>query len=209
MADAATARKAPPFRLESERATIRDWLESFDEVVRAGGRSTARKVLMNLERRAMLHGIAGPHRAVTAYVNTIPAWERTPAPGDLAMERRIEALVRWNAMAMIVRANRRSEGIGGHISTYASAATLFEVGLNHVFRGPDHPEGPDLVFFQGHASPGVYARAFVEGRLTQGQLDGFRRELQPGGGLSSYPHPWLMPDFWEMPTVSMGLSPLM
>src|SRR5262249_23083884 len=123
-------------------------------------------------------------------------------------ERRIKSIVRWNAMAMVVRANRRESGIGGHISTYASAATLYEVGFNHFFRGAEHACGGDLVYFQGHASPGIYARAFLEGRLSPQQLENFRRELAPGGGLSSYPHPWLMPNFWQFPTVSMGLCPL-
>src|SRR5439155_12395336 len=130
-------------------------------------------------------------------------------PGNREIERRIRSLVRWNAMAMVVRANREDPGIGGHISTYASAAVLFEVGFNHFFRGKDDPSGGDQVYFQGHASPGVYARGFLEGRMTVEQLENFRRELRPGGGLSSYPHPWLMPGFWEFPTVSMGLSPLM
>ena len=145
---------------------------------------------------------------VTPYVNTIPEEEEPPFPGDGELEWRIRSLVRWNAMAMVVRANRALPGIGGHISTYASAATLFEIGFNHFFRGADGVS-PDIVYFQGHASPGIYARAFLEGRLTKKQLENFRRELKAGGGLSSYPHPRLMPDFWQFPTVSMGLSPLM
>src|SRR5690606_26100300 len=125
------------------------------------------------------------------------------------IERRIRSIVRWNAMAMVVRANRAEDGVGGHISTYASAATLFEVGFNHFFRARTDEHEGDLVFFQGHAAPGVYARAFLEGRITEKQLENFRRELQPGGGLSSYPHPWLMPGFWQFPTVSMGLGPIL
>lgn len=144
----------------------------------------------------------------TPYINTIPVANQPPYPGDGKLEWRIRSLIRWNAMAMVVRANRKSEGIGGHISTYASAATLYEVGFNHFFKGKETGVG-DLIYFQGHASPGIYARAFLEGRLTEVQLENFRRELSPGGGLSSYPHPRLMPDFWEFPTVSMGLSPLM
>src|SRR5205085_7889196 len=132
----------------------------------------------------------------------------TPLPGSQEIERRIKSLIRWNAMAMVVRANRVSDGIGGHISTYASAATLYEVGFNHFFRGKGRDGDGDIVYFQGHASPGIYARAFLEGRLSVERLENFRRELRPGGGLSSYPHPWLMPDFWEFPTVSMGLSPI-
>ena len=145
----------------------------------------------------------------TPYVNTIPTNHQPAYPGDRTIERRLKSLVRWNAMAMVVRANRASDGIGGHISSYASAATLYEVGFNHAFRGREAPGGGDLVYIQGHTSPGVYARGFLEGRISEQQLLNFRRELAPGGGLSSYPHPWLMPDFWEFPTVSMGLGPLM
>ena len=150
-----------------------------------------------------------PFIATTPYVNTIPADRQTPYPGDPQMERRIRSIVRWNAMAMVVRANRVAEGIGGHISTFASAATLYETGFNHFWRARTDDQEGDILYFQGHASPGIYARAFLEGRLTQKHLENFRRELKPGGGLSSYPHPWLMPDFWEFPTVSMGLSPIM
>jgi pyruvate dehydrogenase E1 component len=130
-------------------------------------------------------------------------------PGNPDSERRIKSLVRWNAAAMVVRANKAEDGIGGHISTYASAATLYEVGFNHFFRGHDGEDDGDLVFFQGHAAPGIYARAYLEGRIDETHLENFRRELKPGGGLSSYPHPWLMPDFWDYPSVSMGLSPIM
>ncbi len=144
----------------------------------------------------------------TPYVNTIPVEREPPYPGDERIERRIRSIIRWNAMAMVVRANTREPGIGGHISTYASCANLFEVAFNHFLRGHDAPGGGDQIFFQGHASPGIYARAFLEGRLAETQLENFRRELSPGGGLSSYPHPWLMPDFWEFPSVSMGLSPI-
>ncbi len=149
-----------------------------------------------------------PFAANTPYVNTIAPHEQVPMPGDGALERRIKSLVRWNALAMVVRANRESDGIGGHISTYASAATLYEVGFNHFFRGKDSGGDADVMFYQGHASPGIYARAFLEGRFTEEHLRNFRHELRPGGGLSSYPHPWLMPDFWEYPTVSMGIGPL-
>ena len=145
----------------------------------------------------------------TDYINTIPP-EREPwFPGDEHVERRIRAYIRWNAAVMVSRANRPGMGVGGHIATYASAASLYEVGFNHFFRGKDHGESGDQVFFQGHAAPGIYARAFLEGRLTEDQLNGFRQELShPGGGLPSYPHPRLMPDFWEFPTVSMGLGAL-
>jgi pyruvate dehydrogenase E1 component len=194
---------------EAERRRMRDWLSALDDLIALEGPDAAERLLGQLQRRAAVRGVQLPFRFGSPPVNTVPRTEEPRFPGDLDMERRIERLVRWNAMAMVVRANRRSDGIGGHISTFASAATLFEVGFNHFFRGADHPEGSDLVFFQGHASPGVYARAFLEGRLTETDLENFRRELLPAGGLASYPHPWLMPRFWEVPTVSMGLAPIM
>jgi pyruvate dehydrogenase E1 component len=188
---------------------VQEWVESFDEVVREEGQESAITLLDRLRARAQSLGIALPFTANTPYLNTISFEKQAIFPGDQEIERRIKSLVRWNALAMVVRANRVDHSIGGHISTYASAATLFEVGFNHFFRGrTDEFEG-DTVYLQGHASPGVYARAFLEGRLSMKQLENFRRELREGGGLSSYPHPWLMPDFWEYPTVSMGLSPLM
>lgn len=188
---------------------VQEWVESFDAVVREEGRESAITLLDRLRARALAEGISLPFTANTPYLNTIPLEKQAMFPGDQEIERRIKSLVRWNALAMVVRANRVDHSIGGHISTYASAATLFEVGFNHFFRGrTDEFEG-DTVYLQGHASPGVYARAFLEGRLSQKQLENFRRELREGGGLSSYPHPWLMPEFWEFPTVSMGLSPLM
>ena len=186
-----------------------EWIESLDAVLREGGPERLRELLIALERRAAEAGVTLPHRANTPYVNTIPRDRQPRYAGDLELERRVRRLVRWNAMAMVVRANRAEEGIGGHISTFASAATLLEVGFNHFFRGPDAEDGGDQVYFQGHATPGVYSRAFLEGRLTEKQLENFRRELAPGGGLSSYPHPWLMPHFWSFPTVSMGLAPIM
>ena len=142
------------------------------------------------------------------YINTIPADEQAPYPGSREIERRIKSLIRWNAMAMVVRGQPHEDGIGGHISTFASSATLYEVGFNHFFRGRDDGDDGDLIYFQGHASPGIYARAFLEGRLSAEQLENFRRELQPeAAACRRYPHPWLMPDFWEFPTVSMGLGP--
>jgi len=188
---------------------VQEWVESFDQVVREEGQESAITLLDRLRDHAQSRGIALPFTANTPYLNTISFEKQAIFPGDQEIERRIKSLVRWNALAMVVRANRVDHSIGGHISTYASAATLFEVGFNHFFRGrTDEFEG-DTVYLQGHASPGVYARAFLEGRLSLKQLENFRRELREGGGLSSYPHPWLMPDFWEFPTVSMGLSPLM
>ena len=154
-------------------------------------------------------GVDIPFTATTPYINSIPADEQAPFPGSQEIERRIKSLVRWNALAMVVRANRESEGIGGHISTYASSATLYEIGFNHFFRGKGEGTEGDQIYFQGHGAPGVYSRAFLIGRLPVQKLENFRRELKPGGGLSSYPHPWLMPDFWEFPTVSMGLGPIM
>jgi pyruvate dehydrogenase E1 component len=192
-----------------ERQEIQEWVESFNEVVQEEGQESAITLLERLRTQAQSLGITLPFTANTPYLNTIPFDKQPVFPGDQEIERRIKSLVRWNALAMVVRANRVDHSIGGHISTYASAATLFEVGFNHFFRGrTDEFEG-DTVYLQGHASPGVYSRAFLEGRLSLKQLENFRRELREGGGLSSYPHPWLMPDFWEYPTVSMGLSPLM
>src|SRR5437773_2791592 len=194
---------------DNDVAETQEWLEALDGVLQTGGPSRARFLLTQLKHEAVRHGVEIPFTANTPYVNSIPPGRQPPYPGSREIERRIKSLVRWNAMAMVVKANKKESGIGGHISTYASAATLFEVGFNHFFRGPDSPGGGDQVYFQGHASPGIYARAFLEGGLTEAQLQNFRRELAPGGGLSSYPHPWLMPQFWQFPTVSMGLSPIM
>jgi pyruvate dehydrogenase E1 component len=188
---------------------MQEWVESFDQVVREEGQESAVTLLDRLRGRAQSLGIPLPFTANTPYLNTISPENQAIFPGDQEIERRIKSLVRWNALAMVVRANRVDHSIGGHISTYASAATLYEIGFNHFFRGRTQEFEGDTVYMQGHASPGIYSRAFLEGRLSQKQLENFRRELREGGGLSSYPHPWLMPDFWEYPTVSMGLSPLM
>ena len=193
---------------ELEAIEQREWRESLEYVIQQGDRGRVQRLLASLRHHARMSGVALPFTAVTAYVNSIRAEDETPLPGSQEVERRIKSLVRWNAMAMVVRANRLSEGIGGHISTYASAATLYEVGFNHFFRGKKDNEG-DIIYFQGHASPGIYARAFLEGRISKEQIESFRRESSPNGGLSSYPHPWLMPEFWEFPTVSMGLGPIM
>jgi len=190
-------------------AEIQEWLESLDSVLESSGPEVAMEILERLRTHATVIGVKLPFSANTPYTNTIPAELEPDFPGDQALERRIKSLIRWNALAMVVRANKHENGIGGHISTYASAATLYEVGFNHFFRARTETFEGDTVYFQGHASPGIYARAFLEGRLTAQQLENFRRELKPGGGLSSYPHPWLMPGFWEFPTVSMGLGPLM
>jgi pyruvate dehydrogenase E1 component len=187
----------------------REWIDSFDTVVRTRGRSRARYVMLRLLERAREQQVGVPGLRSTDYINTIPP-EREPwFPGDEYIERRVRAYIRWNAAVMVSRANRPGMGVGGHIATYASAASLYEVGFNHFFHGKDHGESGDQVFIQGHAAPGIYARAFLEGRLTEDQLNGFRQELSHrghGGGLPSYPHPRLMPDFWEFPTVSMGLG---
>src|SRR6188472_2623907 len=199
---------APKDNAELEALEQREWREALDYVVQQGDRGRVERLLATVRHHARMSGVALPFTAVTAYVNTIQPNEETPLPGSQEIERRIKSLIRWNAMAMVVRANRNSDGIGGHISTYASAATLYEVGFNHFFKGKGRDGDGDLIYFQGHASPGIYARAFLEGRLTEQHLRNFRHELKPGGGLSSYPHPWLMPDFWEFPTVSMGIGPL-
>ena len=186
-----------------------EWVESFDQLVNEGGNYRARYVMLSLLRRAAERNVGLPSLRSTDYINTIPP-EREPwFPGDEAIEHRIRQIIRWNAAIMVHRAQRPGISVGGHISSYASSASLYEVGFNHFFRGPDHPSGGDQVFFQGHASPGIYARAFLEGRLTEHQLDGFRQEVShPGGGLPSYPHPRLLPWFWQFPTVSMGIGPL-
>src|ERR1700683_3001119 len=184
-----------------------EWLDSFDAVVDARGRSRARYLLMKLLERARTKQVDFPAAVSTPYVNTIPADAEPWFPGDEYQERRIRASIRWNAAAMVVRANTRTEGIGGHLSTYASSAAVYEVGFNHFFRGKADGGFGDQVYFQGHASPGIYARAFVEGRLTEKELDNFRHEVG-GDGLPSYPHPRSLPDFWEFPTVSMGLGPI-
>jgi pyruvate dehydrogenase E1 component len=199
------ARETP----QAEDVELREWLDSLDFVLQERGRERAEQILSRLRQRAAEAGVALPFTANTPYVNTIPATEQPPYPGNQEIERRIKSFARWNALAMVVRANRLESGIGGHISTYGSAATLYEVGFNHFFRARNEASEGDIIYFQGHASPGIYARAFLEGRFSVDQLENFRRELKPSGGLSSYPHPWLMPDFWEFPTVSMGLGPIM
>jgi len=184
-----------------------EWLESLEQVIEEAGPDRAQYLLEQLTEQARNSGAELPIHLNTPYVNTIRVEDEDPYPGDRAMERRIKSLIRWNAMAMVVRQNKYDPGIGGHISTYASLATLLEVGFNHFFRAQYGDQPGDLIYFQGHASPGVYARAFLEGRLTEEQLKNFRHELH-GPGLPSYPHPWLMPDFWRFPTVSMGLGPI-
>ena len=187
---------------------LHEWFESLDDILYRYGPERLRELLVIMQERAYHRGVTMPFTANTPYINTIPLEKQPRYPGNIEVERRIKSIIRWNAMAMVVRANRQFSGLGGHISTYASSATLYEVGYNHFFhaRTEDHPG--DLVYFQGHASPGMYARAFVEGRLDEDHLEHFRRECERGRGLSSYPHPWLMPEYWQFPTVSMGLGPI-
>ncbi len=184
-----------------------EWLDALDSVLDADGPERAHFLLEKLIDKARRSGAYLPYRANTAYVNTIPVPMEERSPGDQAIERRIRSLIRWNATAMVVQANRTSSELGGHIASFASAATLFDVGFNHFFRAPSDAHGGDLVFFQGHSAPGIYARAYLEGRIDEEDLARFRQEAE-GPGLSSYPHPWLMPEFWQFPTVSMGLGPI-
>ncbi|HET8984996.1 MAG TPA: pyruvate dehydrogenase (acetyl-transferring), homodimeric type [Trueperaceae bacterium] len=187
---------------------MREWLESLDYVLASGGPERVKEIIAAIEAHAEQNGVALPFESDTSYVNTIAAADQPEYPGDLDIEKRIINMIRWNAMAMVVYGNKKSPGIGGHIATYASAAHLYETGFNHFFRGPAKGADADLIYFQGHASPGFYARSYLEGRLTDEQMLNFRRELADGPGLSSYPHPWLMPDYWSFPTVSMGLGPI-
>ena len=216
--------------IEEEEVETQEWLDSLKYVLHNAGPERVRRLLEQLQTYSRESGVSIPFSANTPYINTIPAAHQPPYPGSHELERRIRNILRWNAMVMVVRANRDDATIGGHIATYASAATLYEVGFNHFFRGRgsgrepdaagdgrgldhrrglDHGHDADLIYFQAHCAPGIYARAFLEGRLQEEQLENFRHELSPGGGLSSYPHPYLMPDFWEFPTASMGLSPVL
>ncbi len=194
--------------LKPDDDEIRDWTDSIASVIAFEGTGRADDILKEVVERARRSGAALPFASSTAYINTIPSRDEIKHPGDRELEHRIVAAIRWNAAAMVVRANAESTELGGHIASYQSAATLYETGFMHFWRAPTDEHGGDLIMFQGHSSPGIYARAFLEGRLTEDQLVHFRREVG-GRGLSSYPHPWLMPDFWQFPTVSMGLGPLM
>ena len=196
-----------PITVDQDPVETKEWLEAYESVLQHEGADRAAYLLNQLVARASQEGASLPVAMTTPYRNTIPVQNEARMPGDLFMERRIRSLIRWNALAMVMRANKSGDDLGGHIATYQSAATLYEVGFNYFWKGPDHPEGQDLLYIQGHASPGIYARSFLEGRLSEKQLDNFRREVD-GDGLSSYPHPWLMPDYWQFPTVSMGLGPI-
>jgi pyruvate dehydrogenase E1 component len=189
-------------------AEVQEWIEAFDDVIVGEGPEQGAALLNALRKRAREAGVNPPGELTTPYMNTIPKYEEEPYPGDRALERRVESLIRWNAMAMVHGQNKKDAGIGGHISTYSSLATLLEVGFNHFFHATYGDQPGDFIYFQGHASPGVYARAYLEGRLNDQHLANFRHELRDTPGLSSYPHPWLMPEFWRFPTVSMGIGPL-
>ena len=193
--------------MDIDRDETQEWLESLEAVVRDGGSERGQFLLKQLEQHARALGITSHVHPYSAYRNTIPIERQGPYPGDLAVEERITSIIRWNALAMVVRANQAYGDLGGHIASYASAAEIFEVGFNHFFRARDESHGGDLVFYQPHSAPGVYARAFLEGRLSEEQLANYRQEVG-GNGLSSYPHPWLMPDFWQFPTGSMGIGPI-
>jgi pyruvate dehydrogenase E1 component len=196
---------------DTDAAETQEWLEALDCVLRSGGPRRCQELLCKIHEHARSRGIEVSSLLNTPYCNTIPLSSQPAYPGDIDLERKITSIVRWNALAMVVRANRHGSEMGGHLASYASAADLFEVGFNHFFRGSGtnstSTNAGDLVFFQPHCSPGIYARAFLEDRLTREHLDSFRREVE-GKGLSSYPHPWLMPDFWQFPTGSMGLGPI-
>ncbi len=199
-----------PAHADSDPMETAEWLDSLRSVLENQGPERVAFLLQELSDAAHHEGVELPFTANTPYINSIPDSRQPPYPGNREIERRIKSIIRWNAMAMVVKANKdASLGIGGHISTFASAATLYEVAFNHFFRGKGNDYSGDQIYFQGHAAPGIYARAFLEGRLNEQHLENFRREMAPGGGLSSYPHPWLMPKFWEFPTVSMGLAPIM
>ncbi|MCX8519751.1 MAG: pyruvate dehydrogenase (acetyl-transferring), homodimeric type, partial [Methylophilaceae bacterium] len=193
--------------VDTDTQETSEWLDALSAVIKNEGVERAHFLHEAMIDQARRLGANLPYKATTAYVNTIPTHLQKRMPGDAEMERRIRALVRWNAVMTVLRANEKSPGVGGHIASFQSAATLYDVGFNHFFRATTADFGGDLIYFQGHSSPGVYARAYLEGRLSEEQLQNFRQEVA-GRGLSSYPHPWLMPDFWQFPTVSMGLGPI-
>ncbi|WP_281646431.1 pyruvate dehydrogenase (acetyl-transferring), homodimeric type [Parendozoicomonas sp. Alg238-R29] len=192
---------------DTDPIETQEWLDALEAVLEAEGEERVHYLLTRLARRASRKGTQLPYAITTPYRNTIPSAKEARMPGDLFMERRIRSLVRWNALAMVQRASKRGGDLGGHISSFASSATLYDIGYNYFFHGPDSDRDGDLVYYQGHVAPGIYSRAFLEGRINEDQMDSFRSEVD-GKGLSSYPHPWLMPDFWQFPTVSMGLGPL-
>nr|HPQ96688.1 pyruvate dehydrogenase (acetyl-transferring), homodimeric type [Thiolinea sp.] len=192
---------------DNDSQETQEWVESLEAVIEQESVERAHYLLEKLIDTARQNGANLPYSANTAYINTIPPHLEKYTPGDPAIEVKLRSWIRWNAVAMVVRANRESPELGGHIATFASAATLYDVGMNHFWHAPSPQHGGDLIYVQGHAAPGMYARSYLEGRLNEADLDGFRQEVD-GGGLSSYPHPWLMPDYWQFPTVSMGLGPI-
>ena len=194
-------------RPEIEDDEAHEWAEALHDILEHAGKERAHFIIELLISEARRAGVHLPFKTTTAYVNTISPIDEERLPGDPQLEHRVRSLERWNALAMVAQAANTTTELGGHISSYASAATLYSIGFNHFFRGPSEENSGDLVYFQGHAAPGVYARAFLEGRLTEEQLRNYRRDVD-GKGLTSYPHPWLMPDFWQFPTVSMGLGPI-
>ena len=195
-------------QVDIDPVETQEWIDSLEQIINDFGSERAYFILNHLISYARRNGIRAPYQPYTDYVNTIPPNEQMPFSGDRSIERRIKSIIRWNAMAMVVQANRKNHGIGGHISSFASSATLYEVGFNHFFKGPKNSCG-DIIFFQGHCSPGIYSRSFLEGRIDEKMLKNFRLEINSDGGLSSYPHPWLMPTYWQFATVSMGLGPIM
>jgi pyruvate dehydrogenase E1 component len=194
--------------VDNDPQETQEWLDALQSIIEVEGDEKAHHIIEKLIDHARRSGINLPYSSNTAYVNTIPVDQQERIPGNQDIEHKIRSYIRWNAMTMVVKANLKPGAVGGHIASFASSATLYDVGFNHFFKGDNHGNGADMVFFQGHISPGIYARSFLEGRLTEAQLDNFRFESE-GKGLSSYPHPWLMPDYWQFPTVSMGLGPIL
>ena len=194
--------------VDNDPQETQEWLDSLESIIEVEGGNKAHHIIEKLIDMARRSGINLPYSANTAYVNSIPVDQQQRIAGDPEMEHKLRSYIRWNAMAMVTKANLKPGAVGGHIASFSSAATLYDVGFNHFFKGDNFGNGADLVFFQGHSSPGIYARSFLEGRLTEKQLLNFRFEAD-GEGLSSYPHPWLMPDYWQFPTVSMGLGPIL
>jgi pyruvate dehydrogenase E1 component len=194
--------------VDQDPQETQEWIDALESVIETEGPEKAHHIIEKLMDKARRSGLNLPYSATTAYVNTIPVDQQERLPGNQDLEHKLRSYIRWNAMAMVVKANMKPGAVGGHIASFASSATLYDVGFNHFFKGDEAPNGADMVFFQGHIAPGIYARSFMEGRLTEEQLDNFRFEAG-GKGLSSYPHPWLMPDYWQFPTVSMGLGPIL
>ncbi|HHA19137.1 MAG TPA: pyruvate dehydrogenase (acetyl-transferring), homodimeric type, partial [Methylophaga sp.] len=194
--------------VDNDPQETQEWLDALESIIEVEGGEKAHHILEKLIDMARRSGVNLPYSSNTAYVNTIPVDQQQRITGDQDIEHKIRSYIRWNAMAMVTKANLKPGAVGGHIASFASSATMYDVGFNHFFKGDNHGNGADLVFFQGHIAPGIYARSFLEGRLTEEQLNNFRFESS-GNGLSSYPHPWLMPDYWQFPTVSMGLGPIL